>query len=364
MVDVSGKIKELEDQLRDAQYNKATEHHFGVVKAQIAKLREKIEKQASKKGIGAGFGVKKSGDATVVLLGFPSVGKSTLLNVLTAAKSKVAAYEFTTLTVIPGVMKYNQAKIQILDIPGILEGASSGRGRGKEVLSIVRGADLILILIDAMHPEHHRAILKELVDAGVRVNQIPPDVKITRKARGGIGIGSTVPLMLDKKTMADILREFKLSNADILIRSRVDIDSFIDAVEGNKRYAPALTVITKIDMLGPEKQKEIIEKIKPDLVVSAEQNTNIDELREGIFTKLNFIRIYLKEVNKKPDLDVPMIMQKGNKIRDICMKIHKDFVKKFRFARIWGKSAKFPGQAMRNLDKRLEDGDIVEIHIS
>ncbi|MEM4263585.1 MAG: GTP-binding protein [Candidatus Woesearchaeota archaeon] len=364
MVDVAGKIKELEDQLRKAQYNKATEHHFGVVKAQIAKLREKLEASTAKKGAGAGFGVRKSGDATVVLLGFPSVGKSTLLNALTGAKSKVAAYEFTTLTVVPGVMKYNQAKIQILDIPGIIEGASAGKGRGKEVLSIVRGADLILILIDALHPEHHRAILKELADAGVRINQTPPDVRITKKARGGIGIGSTVPLALDKKTMEDILRTFRLNNVDVLIRSPVDIDSFIDAVEGNKRYIPALTVITKIDMLGPEKQKEVIEKIKPDLVVSAEQNINMDELRESIFTKLNFIRIYLKEVNKKPDLDVPMIMRKGNTIRNVCMRIHKDFIKKFRFARIWGKSAKFPGQAMRNLDKPLEDGDIVEIHIS
>ena len=78
---------------------------------------------------------------------------------------------------------------------------------------------------------------------------------------------------------------------------------------------------------------------------------------------MGFIRIFLKEVNQKPDLDEPMIMFRGATLTDLCIKIHKDFVKKFKFARIWGKSSKFPGQQFRNLDKHIEDGDIIEIHI-
>jgi len=358
------RIKELEAELKKTQYNKATEHHFGVVKARVAKLKEKIEKQASKKTAGQGFGVKKSGDATVVLLGFPSVGKSTLLNAITKAESKIGAYEFTTLDVIPGLLEHNFAKIQVLDIPGIITGAAAGKGRGREILSMVRNADLILILVDAKHPEHYKKILKEVYDANVRVNQKKPDVKIVKKPKGGISIGSTVKLGITKKTMQDILKELKYNNADVVIRSKIDIDSFIDAIEGNRTYTPALTVITKIDAVGEDKRKKLVKVIKPDLVVSAEKGEGIPELKDMIFEKLNLMRLFMKEVGKNPDLDEPMIVRKGITIEGVCNKIHRDFVKKFKFAKIWGKSAKFPGQVFHRLDKKLEDGDIIEIHIT
>jgi small GTP-binding protein len=364
MADPAARIKELEAELKKTQYNKATEHHFGVVKAQIAKLREKIEIQASKKTAGQGFAVKKSGDATAVLLGFPSVGKSTLLNAITKAESKVGAYEFTTLDVVPGLLEHNFAKIQILDIPGIIAGAAAGKGRGREILSMVRNADLLLILVDAKHPEHYQTILKEVRDANVRINQPKPDIKITKKAKGGISIGSTVKLKIAKKTMQDILKELKMNNVDVVIRSKIDIDSFIDAIEGNRTYTSALTLITKIDMVSEKRRAKLIKDITPDLVVSAENGEGILELKDAIFDKLNLMRLFLKEVNKNPDLEEPMIVRKGITIAGVCNNIHRSFIKKFRFARIWGKSAKFPGQIFHRLDKKLEDGDIIEIHIT
>ena len=228
---ILNRIKELEDSLKKTQYNKATEHHFGVVKAQIAKLREKIEVQAAKGKKGEGFFVKKTGDATVVLLGFPSVGKSTLLNVLTNAKSATGAYQFTTLTVIPGLLEYKQAKIQILDVPGVVEGAASGRGRGKEVLAMVRSCDLILIVIDAQNPEQTDALYRELYAVNVRVDQEKPDVKIVKKPQGGIRVATTVALTkLSRDTIASVLREFKINNADVVIRSDIDVDQLIDAI--------------------------------------------------------------------------------------------------------------------------------------
>ncbi len=356
------RIKEIEDAMRKWQYNKATEHAFGVAKAQIARLREKMEKEVAKKGKGSGFMVKKSGDATVVLLGFPSVGKSTLLNKLTSAKSKTAAYAFTTLDVIPGVLQYNQAKIQILDVPGIVSGAASGRGRGKEVLAVVRNTDLILILIEALHPEHCQAILQEISDVGVRINQSPPDVKIAKKSRGGIDISTTVAVDISKETLKEILKTFRISNADVVIRSPITIDSFIDVIEGNRSYIPAIIVVSKFDLLDEHQQQTLVEHLNPDLAVSAEKNINIERLKEMIYAKLRFIRVFLKEVGKKPDLKEPMIVRKGTTIENICNRIHRDFVKKFTFAKIWGKGAKFPGQQFRNIDKKLEDGDILEIH--
>ena len=103
------KISEIEAEINKTQRNKATEYHLGMLKAKLAKLkREIIDSASSKKGAGTGegFDVSKSGDARVGMIGFPSVGKSTLLTKLTNTESKVAAYEFTTLTCIPGNIMY------------------------------------------------------------------------------------------------------------------------------------------------------------------------------------------------------------------------------------------------------------------
>ena len=229
---------------------------------------------------------------------------------------------------------------------------------------MVRNADLILILIDALHPEQHPAILKEIHDTGIRLNQQPPDIKIAKKVRGGIDLGTTVPLTkITKETITAILREFRINNADVLIRTNITDDELIDAIEGSRKYILSVTAISKIDLLSPEELEKLKKQIKPDILISAEKKTNIDALKEAIFKKLNFVRIYLKEMNKKADLEVPMVLKQGTTLRTVCEHIHKDFVKKFRFTRIWGKSAKFEGQQFKNLDKLLCDGDIVEIHL-
>ena len=145
------KIKELEADIAKTKYNKKTQHAIGLMKAKLAMLKERAF-QRSSVGKAKGddrFTVRKTGDGTVVLLGFPSVGKSTLLNKLTKAKSDIASYAFTTLSAVPGMMKYKFAKIQIIDVPGIVSGAASGRGRGKEVLGVIRNADLIFENIDS-----------------------------------------------------------------------------------------------------------------------------------------------------------------------------------------------------------------------
>ena len=184
-------------------------------------------------------------------------------------------------------------------------------GRGKEVLTMVRNSDLLLILIDANHPEHHQAILKEVYETGVRINQQPPIVKIMKKSRGGLDIGSTVKLTkISKETIAGILREFRINNADVLIRTDITPDDFIDAIEGNRKYVPAITVVNKAD-LASQAQLELVKKtIKPDVFISAEKGTNIAKLKDIIFNGLQFIRLYLKEVNKKPDLDTPLVLRK------------------------------------------------------
>src|SRR5207302_8092473 len=179
--------------MKKTQINKHTEHHIGLLKAKLARLRAELESSTSKGG-GPSFEIKKGGDATIVLIGLPSVGKSTILNRLTNAKSKVAAYAFTTLTVVPGILRYNGADIQILDLHGIISGASSGKGRGKRVLSVARNADLILLVLDVFQPGQIKVLKSELHAMGIRIDHRLPDVAITRSSKGGLVVTSNIKL--------------------------------------------------------------------------------------------------------------------------------------------------------------------------
>ena len=359
------KVKELEEELKTTKYNKKTQGHIGLVKAKLAKIKEEYQRKAASKGKGEGFSVKRTGDATAIMVGFPSVGKSTLLNAITNANSPVGAYAFTTLTCIPGLMEYNHAKIQVLDVPGIVEGAATGRGRGKEVLACAQSADFVIILLDVFHPEHLEVVKNEIYETGLRVNQKPPQVKITKKIRGGIDIGTTVKLTkLTYETIRSILKEFRLDNSSIVIREDITDDQLIDAIESNKKYVPGIVVLNKIDMVDEKELEKIKNIVKPDICVSAEEKFNTEALKELIFEKLEFIRIFCKEQGKKADLEVPLIMKKGGTLRDVCTKLHKDFVNKFRFARVWGKSARFPGMVLRKLEHVVQDNDVVEVHVS
>ncbi len=362
MPDYDTEIKSLEEELAKTKYNKKTQYHIGLVKAKIAILRER--KEASSKGRkGEGYDVRKTGDGTVILVGFPSVGKSTLLNDLTNAESKTAAYEFTTLTVIPGVMHYNDAKIQVLDVPGIVKGAAAGTGRGKEVLAVMRSADLAVLLVDVNIPEQHEWLKKEIYDANLRLNQKKPDVTIKRTAKGGIRAASTVKLTkIDAATVKAVFNEMKINNADVVIRDDIDVDELIDTISGNRKYIPGVIVLNKIDTVPEETVEKAVKKLNADIAISAKNKTYIERLKDLIFEKLDLIRIYMKEPGKDADMEIPLIINRDATIENVCSKLHKDFVAKFRFARVWGRSSKFPGQKLM-LNHRLKDKDILEIHL-
>lgn len=349
---IKERIEQLEHELATTKYNKRSQGHIGLVKAKIARLKDKLKK-GQKKGISS---IRKSGDATVAIVGMPSVGKSTLLNTLTGARSKVADYQFTTLNIIPGVLSYNSAKIQLLDMPGVIKGLTS---KIREALSYATTSELILILVDK--PEQLKVIENELYKINIRLNQTKPDVTITRKIKGGLDI-SAKRLKLDKETISIILKEYGFINADVVIRENITIDQLIDVLEGNRSYVKGMVILNKIDSLNKNELEAIKNKIKPDICVSAEKKINLEELKKLIFEKLELIRVYCKEVGKKADTKEALILFKDATLRGACLKLHKDFVEKFRFARIWG-SSRFAGQKILKLDYKLKDGDVIELHI-
>ena len=353
-------IERIEEEIRKTPYNKATQKHIGMLKAKLAKLRASEESKGGKRG--AGYSVRKSGDATVILVGFPSVGKSTLLNSITRADSKIAEYEFTTLNVIPGVLEFNSAKIQILDIPGIIEGVASGKGRGKEILSVVRSADLILIMVDPKTIDKVGGMKKELYDAGFRLDQKKPDVRIEKRNTGGLRIEATKKLKLKKETIRSIFNEFSIYNAEILIRGNINEDQLIDCIIKNRAYVKSIVIVNKMDILPGSELREIKNKHKDYIFISAKNKENLEKVKENIWNKLELMRVYMKRIGKEPDLKEPLIIKKGSNVLDVANKIHNvAFGENVEYARIWGPSARFEGQK-KGVNHILKDKDIVELH--
>jgi hypothetical protein len=357
------RIKKIEDDIHRTQVNKKTEHHIGLLRAKLAKLRAELEEQQTRKtGSRIGYDVKKSGDATVVLVGLPSVGKSTLLNRLTNAKSKVAPYQFTTLEVVPGIMEEGGARIQILDLPGIIKGASSGRGLGRRVLAVARSADLVLFIVDVFQPEARDLLERELRSTGIRVDEKPPNVVIEKSDSGGISVTAQVGLTrITEGLVKDILRVYDINGARVVIRQDIDDQQLVDVMSGNRVYIPSLTVMNKIDLVNAGFTTELSRKLPYAFVpVSAEADVNIHALREEIFRRLDFVRIYMRRRNGETDFEVPMVVRGGATIADICDRVHRGMKDEFRYAQVWGKSVKFGGQRV-GMTHRLEDQDVLTI---
>lgn len=353
------KIKEIEDEMARTQKNKATSYHIGTLKAKLAKLRREILNPVKgSSSVGEGFDVSKSGVARIGFVGFPSVGKSTLMSKLTGVYSEVAAYEFTTLTTIPGALTYNGASIQILDLPGIIEGAKDGKGRGRQVIAVAKTCSLIVICLDVTKPITHKKVIeRELEASGIRLNRQPPNIRITKRERGGVTIsGGSFDLELAK----NILHEFRINNADVHITGEITVDDFIDAVEGNRKYIPAIYVLNKIDSTSIE-ELDIISRIPHAVPISAHHEWNFDGFLKRAWEYLDLIRIYPKPKGKAIDYDEPVILRsKKRSVEDFCNSIHKEIMKKFKYAIVWGTSVKHAKMKVGK-DHILNDSDVVQI---
>ena len=358
------KIKAIQDEMARTQINKATEHHLGLLKAKIAKLKREQEERDTKKS-GAkqdGFDVRRTGDATVVFIGLPSVGKSTLLNKLTDAKSAVGAFQFTTLTVVPGMLEYRGAKIQVLDLPGIIKGASSGKGLGKRILSVARSADLVLLMLDVFQPYHEEVLINELGNIGIRLNQLPPNITIEKASTGGIAVAQQVKLTkISEQHLKDILHLYGIISARVVIREDITSEQLADHIAGNISYAKSLTILNKIDLVDKQFLEELKTKLKSEVIeVSANTDINIELLKERIYQKLNFIRIYMRPKGGETDYKEPLIAREGDSVEDVCNKLHRRMRKEFRYGMVWGKSVKFGGQRV-GLSHILQDEDVLTI---
>jgi len=304
------KIKALEGMMAVIPKHKGTERLRGQLKSRMAKLKEELHKKPAVSRAEQAYNVKKEGAAQVVLLGLPNAGKSNLFSHLTHAVSEVADYPFTTQRPIPGMMKFENLQIQLVDTPPIqMDRIEPG------FPNLIRNANGLLVVLD-------------LTDDPV----FQMEVILEELNRMKIKIGDG-----DSSTPLDQGWVYKKA---FLLGNKVDLRN---------------------SMNGLRALEERFKKEWMILPVSAKEEMNFEELKKELYRRLDLIRVYTKIPGKEADLTEPVVLKKGSTIEEVALSVHKDFAAKLKYARVWG-SGKFNGQMVKR-DYPVSEGDIIELHI-
>jgi ribosome-interacting GTPase 1 len=308
------KATHLEEMLRVIPKHKGTEKMRADIKRRLSKLKTESAKAGGARRSHEPT-VEHEGAGQIVLLGAPNVGKSALLQALTKATSEVAEYPFTTRKPIPGMARFENVQIQLVDLPPL------SRDYIEPWMSqIARNADALLLVVDLSNPD----VLDE------------------------------VELILDT------LQEWKIRplGASLSEDERAALPPGIVPLR-------ALLLGQKCDVPGSAETWEVLQELYgerwPMMQVSATQGRNLEALCHTLYTLLDVIRVYTKAPGKKTDTSAPFTLPRGSTVVDVAAAVHKDFAAKLKFARIWG-SDKYDGQMVQR-DYLIQEEDVIELHM-
>jgi len=292
--------------------HKASEKVQAELKTKISELNDEIEqaKLGPKKAAPGTFKIPKQGAGQVVLLGPPNAGKSRLISRLTKASPAVAPYPFTTREPVPGMMEFEDVRVQLVDLPPI-----TADHYEHFITEITRGADAALLFLD-LSDDDGPAATQAVIDR----------LKQARRELVGNAVNDDDPTVYHLKTL----------------------------VVFNKSDDEAADVRLEI-------AKEWLGNRFPSLVISAQQGTGLDELRKVIYERLGAMRIYTKQPGKPPDMTSPFTCPIGSTVAELAGRVHKDFEEGLKSARVWG-SGVHDGQTVGR-DHVLNEKDVVELHM-
>ncbi len=364
------KIRALEEYIAAIPKHKGTEKLLMQLKRKLAKLKAELESSSKRSGVGGvSFHVKKEGAGQIVLVGLTCVGKSELLNVLTGKSVEVGDYPFTTKLPEPGVTYYEDVPIQIVEVPALFEGASRGSRLGSQILSVIRNADVVALVIDLTADIKHqmRTLIEELKNGKIYLNMRPPPVEVEKTPGGGINvIGSSYLRDCSVGDVVSLLRDHGIYNAIVKIFGPVNLEDFTTVLEGSITYKPALIVATKGDLPGTssnfEKLVEEFGSVFKVVPVSSKKQKGIEALKRTFFEMLDVVRVYTRDPAQGVS-EKPIILKKPATVADVAKRIHRRFIKDFKFARVWRKSEKVEVLKV-GLDFELQDLDIIQIYTS
>jgi ribosome-interacting GTPase 1 len=363
------KIRALEEFLSVAPKHKGAENLLLWARKRLAELREELEERKRKKTGGGGprIFVEKEGAAQVAVIGPPNSGKSLLVQRLTGAKTRVADYPFSTTLPVPGMLPYKDIYFQLVDTPPLSEDAAQYIPR---VTGIVRNADAVIIVVsledDAL--KQYLEVKHILLEHGIHVEKPRGTVRIEKGGEHGIQVLGTGKIIDGTvRDVEKILANYRIYRAKVYIEGEVSLDDIEMAVLRSSVYRPAIILANKADLPGAsENYKPLYEYVKRNrekgvwlIPVSAKTGLNLDKIGEVLFKRLDIIRVYTKRPNGEVS-KTPVVLPRGATVRDLAEHIHSDLIEYFEYAKIWGPSAKYPGERV-GLDHVLSDGDIVEI---
>ncbi len=355
---LESKLSELESEFSKTKDNKATNKHLGKLRSKIAETRREIEK-ASKRVKGKGFFVKKGGDATVALVGFPSTGKSSLLNALTRSNSKTAPYAFTTTGIIPGTMVYRDAHIQVLDMPGLIESAHTGIGDAASIVAQIRVADLIVFVVEVSNTAQLDVLMTELSELSVYVNKQRPDVQVN-EVSSYTGLRFEVNRSgLRDEVLRTIFTGFGIYNATVRIWDAIGEDELISLLADKSCYKRAVVAMNKIDTDSSyiATAQELSRRHGIEVVpVSAMDSSTLAPLKASIYSNSGLIRVYLKPRFDKESS--PITVKRGFTVGELAKRVHTEILDELKCAYIEGSSVKFSNQRV-GAKHVLADGDII-----
>lgn len=312
----------LKEMLRTIPKHKGTEHLQRDIKTRIKLLNDELS--GPRKGgarTGPSHSVRPEGGAQLALLGPPNSGKSQLHHRLTGARSEIGPYPFTTQTLLPGMMPYEDIHFQLVDLPPI-----SNDYFEPWLANALQTADAALLVIDISSPD--------CID---HIDQV-----ITQ---------------LEQRKI--ILTDRLVTSADTAETEEEMIDDPFQV------ELPAILVANKIDLAAGRGELDALNDLVsysfPSVAVSALTGANLEIFPQMVFREMNIVRVYTKIPGKAADTEKPFTLKLGGTVSDVARQIHKDFEDTFRFARIWGKNV-FAGQQV-GPDHVLEDLDILEIHV-
>jgi hypothetical protein len=251
------------------------------------------------------------------------------------------------------MMVYKNARIQILDVPGLIEGAEEGKGRGREVLSVARGADLVVLITDIERMDAIGRISKALERNGIRLNQNPPSVIVEKASQGGLAIRSNIRQEISKETIKEVARELGIKNGEITLNEKLTLDRLIDSFSVNRVWIPTIYVVNKIDL--EKGSLQLRDDEREHIKISAENGIGLEELKEKIWKTLDFLTVFLVHPDQEPTDENPIVVKNGKTLSEIAKEIGTDFAEDKKKAKIWSTGSKFAGQEV-SLSTLAQDG--------